>query len=194
MFEFSEVMRAHSDGEKMKSIARIVFGFLLLPAVASHADAGGTNKLCNGRQSDIVFAMIHENSNDSDARCELQRSRCYVTFQGWYTLRPGVCMEVAVGNRWESYLSIFVKDTADGQYRPEAFPVNDRFHKDRNEKYSGVVNVNVCMPVGPFRKQLPGALTPMLNPVVACESGEALHPINYVMRSEPDTHVVVTLN
>ena len=103
-------------------------------------------------------------------------------------------MEVAVGHGWESYLSIFVKDAADGRYRPEAFPVNDRFRRDRDEKNSGVVNINLCLPVGPFRKQVPGALAPMLNPAAACGPGEALHPINYVMRSEPDTHVTLTLN
>ena len=144
----------------MKSIARIASIVLLLSAVASHADAAGTNKLCNGRQTDVIFAMIHETSNDSDASCERQRSQCTVTLQGWYTLKPGVCMEVAVGDRWESFLSIFVKDAPDGRYRPEIFPVNDRFRRDRNEKNSGVVNVNVCIPVGPFKKQVPGALAP----------------------------------
>ncbi|CAN7761824.1 hypothetical protein LJR290_007123 [Variovorax sp. LjRoot290] len=178
----------------MKSIVHLAFGVLLLSAVAFHAGATGTNKLCNGRQTDIVFAVIHENSDDSGSRCELQGSRCYVTLQGWYTMRPGVCMDVDVGNQWESYLSIFVKDTAAGQYRPETFPVNDRFYKDRNEKNSGVVDVTACMPVGPFKKKLPGALAPMLNSAVACDPGEALHPVNYVMRGGPQTHVVVTLN
>lgn len=176
----------------MKSIVHPAFGVLLLSAVAFHAGATGTNKLCNGRQTDIVFAVIHENSDDS--RCELQGSYCSVTLQGWYTMRPGVCMDVDVGNQWESYLSIFVKDTAAGQYRPETFPVNDRFYRDRNEKSSGVVNVTACMPVGPFKKKLPGALAPMLNSAVACDPGEALHPVNYVMRGGPDTHVMVTLN
>jgi len=178
----------------MKSIVHLAIGVLLLSAVASHAGATGTNRLCNGRQTDIVFAAIHENSDDPDVRCELQRSRCSVTLQGWYTLKPGVCMDVDVGNRWESYLSIFVKDTAEGQFRPEAFPVNDRFYKDRNQKNSGVVNVTACMPVGPFKKKLPGALAPMLSSAVACDSGEALHPVNYVMRGGPDTHIMVTLN
>jgi hypothetical protein len=178
----------------MKSIVHLAFGVLLLSAVAFHAGATGTNKLCNGRQTDIVFAVIHENSDDADGRCELQRSRCDVTLQGWYTMKPGVCMDVDVGSRWESYLSIFVKDTAAGQYRPETFPVNDRFYKDRNEKSSGVVNVSACMPVGAFKKKLPGALAPMLNSAVACDPGEALHPVNYVMRGGPQTHVVVTLN
>ena len=178
----------------MKSIVHLALGVLLLSAVAFHAGATGTNKLCNGRQTDIVFAVIHENSDDSGSRCELQGSRCYVTLQGWYTMRPGVCMDVDVGNQWEAYLSIFVKDTAAGQYRPETFPVNDRFYKDRNEKNSGVVNVTTCMPVGSFKKKLPGALAPMLNSAVACDPGEALYPVNYVMRGGPQTHVVVTLN
>ena len=103
-------------------------------------------------------------------------------------------MDVEVGNQWESYLSIFVKDTAAGQYRSETFPVNDRFYKDRNEMNSGVVDVTACMPVGPFKKKLPGALAPMLNSAVACDPGEALHPVNYVMRGGPQTNVVVTLN
>ncbi|MDM0047621.1 hypothetical protein [Variovorax sp. J22R115] len=178
----------------MKSIVHLAFGILLLSAVALHAGATGTNKLCNGRQTDVVFAVIHEHSDDSDARCELQRSQCYVTLQGWYTMRPGACMNVDVGNRWESYLSIFVKDTADGQYRPETFPVHNRFYTDRNEMNSGVVNVTACMPVGPFEKKVPGTLAPVLNPVVACAPGEALHPVNYVMRGGPETHVMVTLN
>ncbi|MGJ7506569.1 hypothetical protein [Variovorax sp. GT1P44] len=109
-------------------------------------------------------------------------------------MKPGVCMDVDLGTRWESYLSIFVKDTPDGPYRPESFPVNDKFYKDRNEKNSGVVNVALCMPVGPFRRKLSGTLAPMLNPVVACDPGEALHPVNFVMRSGPETNVVVTLN
>ncbi|MGK6310186.1 hypothetical protein ACMGEZ_23525 [Variovorax sp. DT-64] len=81
-----------------------------------------------------------------------------------------------------------------GQYRPETLPVNDRFHNDRNEKNSGVANVTACMPVGSFNKKLPGALAPMLNSAVACGPGEALYPVNYVMRSGPSTHVVVTVN
>ena len=103
-------------------------------------------------------------------------------------------MDVDVGNQWESYLSIFVKDTAAGEYRPETFPVNDRFFKDRNEKNSGVANVTACMPIGSFKKKLPGALAPMLKSAAACDSGEALYPVNYVMRGGPHTHVVVTLN
>ena len=178
----------------MKSIVHLAVGVLLLSVAAFHAGAAGTNKLCNGRRTDIVFAVIHESSDDSEARCELQRSRCHVSLQGWYTLRPGVCMDVDVGTRWESYLSIFVKETAEGRFRPETFPVNDRFSKDRNEMSSGVVNVTTCMPVGPFKKKLPGALAPMLNSVVACDPGEALHPVNYVVRSGPETHVMVTLN
>ncbi len=178
----------------MKSILHLAFGVLLLSAAAFHAGATGTNKLCNGRQTDVVFAVIHESSGDSGSRCELQGSQCYVTLQGWYTMRPGACMDVDVGNRWESYLSIFVKDTADGPYRPETFPVNNRFHEDTKEMNSGVVNVTACMPVGPFKKKLPGALAPMLNSAVSCDPGEALHPINYVMRGGPQTHVVVTLN
>jgi hypothetical protein len=193
-FGFSEVIRAHSVRGTMKSIVHLAFGVVLLCAVASHAGATGTNKLCNGRQTDIVFAVIHESSEDSNARCEVQGSRCYVTLQGWYTMKPGVCMDVDVGNRWESYLSIFVKDTAGGRYRPETFPVNDRFSKDRNEKNSGVVDVTACMPVGPFKKKLPGALAPMLHSAAACDPGEALHPINYVMRGGPEMHVMVTLN
>ena len=178
----------------MKSIVHLALSALLLSAMALPAGAAGTNKLCNGRQTDIVFAVIHESSDDSDSRCELQGSRCYVTLQGWYTMKPGVCMDVDVGHQWESYLSIFVKDTAAGQYRPETFPVNDRFYKDRNEKNSGVVNGTACMPAGPFKKKLPGALAPMLNSAVACDRGETLHPVNYVMRGGPQTHVVVTLN
>ena len=178
----------------MKSIVHLAFGVLLLSAVACEAGATGTNKLCNGRQTDIVFGVIHENSSDSNSRCELQGSQCNVTLQGWYTMRPGACMDVDVGNRWESYLSIFVKDTAAGQYRPEAFPVNDRFYEDATEKSSGVVNVTACMPVGPFKKKVPGALAPMLNSAVACDPGEAPHPVNFVMRGGPQTHVVVTLN
>ncbi|MEJ8810541.1 hypothetical protein WKW77_05630 [Variovorax ureilyticus] len=178
----------------MRSISCSAFGVLLLSAVAFHAQASGTNKVCNGRKTDVVFAVIHEDSDDPDARCDLQGARCHVTLQGWYTLKPGVCTEVAVGSRWESLLSIFVKDAADGRYRPEAFPVNEKFDKDRSEKNSGVVNVNVCLPVGPFRRQLPGTLAPLVNPVAACGSGEAFHPINYVMRSGPDTHVVLTVN
>ena len=178
----------------MKSIVHLAFGVLLLSAVAFHAGATGTNKLCNGRQTDIVFAVIHENLDDSGSRCDVQGSRCSVTLQGWYTMKPGACMDVDVGNQWESYLSIFVKDTAAGQYRPETFPVNDRFYKDRNEKNSGVVNVTACMPAGPFKKKLPGALAPMLNSAVACDPGETPHPVNYVMRGGPQTNVVVTLN
>ena len=178
----------------MKSIVHLALGVLLLFAMAFHAGATGTNKLCNGRQTDIVFAVIHENSDDSGSRCELQGSRCSVTLQGWYTMSPGACMNVDVGNQWESYLSIFVKDTAAGPYRPETFPVNDRFYKDRNEKNSGVVNVTACMPVGPFKKKLPGALAPMLHSEVACGPGETLYPVNYAMRSGPQTKVVVTLN
>jgi hypothetical protein len=193
-FDFSKVIRADSEGEKMKSLVHLAFGALLLSVVAFHAGATGTNKLCNGRQTDIVFAVIHEGSDDPGSRCELHESTCYVTLQGWYTMRPGVCMNVDMGARWESYLSIFIKDTAAGQYRPEIFPVNDRFYKDRDEKNSGVVNVTVCMPVGPFKKKLPGALAPMLNPAVACDPGEALHPVNYVMRAGPETHVMVTVN
>lgn len=170
------------------------FGVLLSCAVAFHAHAAGTNKVCNARRTDIVFAVIHEDSDGPAAGCELQRSRCRVTLQGWYTLKPGVCTEVALGSRWESLLSIFVKDAADGRYRPEAFPVNDKFDKDTSEKTSGVANVNVCLPVGPFRRQLPGTLAPLLNPGVPCGAGEALHPLNYVMRSGPDTHVVLTVN
>ncbi|RZL87918.1 MAG: hypothetical protein EOP82_24745 [Variovorax sp.] len=177
----------------MKSIVHLAFGVLLLSAVAFHADATGTNQLCNGRQTDIVYAEISEDSDDSGSRCEIQGSRCHVTLQGWYTLKPGVCMDVHVGNRWEFYLSIFVKDTATGPYRPETFPVNDRFYKDRNEKNSGVVNVTACMPTEPFRKKLPGAIAPMLNSPAACGPGEAPYPVNYVIRGEPGTHVQVTL-
>jgi hypothetical protein len=189
----SKGIRADSVGEKMRSIVHFVLGVPVLFAMAFSAGATGTNKLCNGRETDIVFAVIHEDSNDSGSRCELQESRCHVTLQGWYTMKPGVCMDVDVGTRWESYLSIFVKETAAGQYRPEAFPVNERFHKDRNEKNSGVVNASACMPAGPFKKKLPGALAPMLNSAVACDSGETPHPVNYVMRGGPQTHVVVTL-
>jgi hypothetical protein len=178
----------------MKSIVHLAFGALLLWAVAFHAGAAGTNKLCNGRQTDIVFAELHENSDDSGSRCEPRESRCSVTLQGWYTMKPGVCMNVDMGSRWESYLSIFIKDSAAGQYRPEILPVNDRFYKDRSEKNSGVVDVAVCMPVGPFKKKLPGALAAVLNSAVACAPGEALHPVNYVMRAGPETHVMVTVN
>jgi hypothetical protein len=182
------------EWEKMKSIVHLALGVLLLSTVAFNAGATGTNKLCNGRQTDIVFAVVHENLDDSGPTCELQGSRCSVTLQGWYTMRPGACMDVDVGNQWESYLSIFVKDTAAEQYRPETFPVNDRFYKDRSEKNSGVVNVTACMPVGSFKKKLPGALAPKLNSAVACEPGEAQYPVNFVMRGGPQTHVVVTLN
>lgn len=103
-------------------------------------------------------------------------------------------MDVDVGRQWESYLSIFVKDTAAGQYRPETFPVNDRFYKDRDEKNSGVVDATACMPVGSFKKKRPGVLARMLNSAVACDPGEALYPVNFVMRGAPQTHVVVTLN
>lgn len=178
----------------MKSTVHLALGVLLLSTVAFKAGATGTNKLCNGRQTDIVFAVIHENLDDSGSRCDVEGSRCSVTLQGWYTMRPGACMNVDVGNQWESYLSIFVKDTAAGEYRPETFPVNDRFYKDMNEKNSGVVNVTACMPVESFKKRLPGALAPMLNSAVACGRGEALYPVNYVMRSGPQTNVVVTLN
>lgn len=181
------------EGQTMKTILHLAFGALLLTAVALDAGATGTNKLCNGRQTDIVFAFIHENSDDS-RRCELQESRCYVTLQGWYTMRPGVCMNVDVGNGWQTYLSIFVKDTAAGPYRPEIFPVNDKFYEDRDEKNSGVVNTSVCMPVGPFKKKLPGGLAPALNPTVPCAPGEALHSVNYIIRSGPETHVIITLN
>ncbi|HET7836572.1 MAG TPA: hypothetical protein VFL43_12205 [Variovorax sp.] len=170
----------------MKSIVHPAFGVLLL-SVALHAGAAGTNKLCNGRQTDVVLAVIHEH-------CELQPSQCHVALQGWYTMKPGACMEVDAGDRWESYLSIFVKDTADGRYRPESFPVNDRFYKYRDEKNSGVADVAVCMPVGPFTKKVPGTLAPLLKSEAACGAGEALHPVNLVMRSGPEIHVVVTLN
>lgn len=119
-----------------------------------------------------------------------------MTLQGWYTMGPGICMNVDMGTRWESYLSIFIKDTAAGQYRAEIFPVNDRFYEDRDEKNSGVANVTVCMPVGPFKKKLPGPLAPMLKAAVAvaCAPGEALHPVNYVMRAGPGTFVKLTVN
>ncbi|MDN8618866.1 hypothetical protein [Variovorax ginsengisoli] len=177
----------------MKKIVQPAFGVLLL-SVALHAGAAGTNKLCNGRLTDVVLAVIHEHSEQADASCELQPSQCQVTLQGWYTMGPGACVNVDVGDRWESYLSIFVKDTADGPYRPESFPVNDRFYRDRDEKNAGVVGVAVCMPVGPFRKKVPGTLAPLLKSATACGAGEALHPVNLVMRSGPETHVVVTLN
>ncbi|MBO9512970.1 MAG: hypothetical protein J7549_02545 [Variovorax sp.] len=177
----------------MKSLVQFAFGALLLSA-ASQADAAGTNKLCNGRPTDIVFAVIHEDSDAPGSRCELRGSSCQVMLQGWYTMKPGVCMDVDMGTGWESYLSIFIKDTASGPYRPETFQVNDRFYKDRDEKNSGVADVTVCLPVGPFKKKLPGALAAMLNPAGACGPGEALHPVNYVMRAGPETHVVVTVN
>ncbi|MDM0078843.1 hypothetical protein QTH90_30860 [Variovorax sp. J2P1-59] len=177
----------------MKSIVHLAFVALLL-VVAFHAGATGTNRLCNGRQTDVVFAVIHERSDDSASRCDLQGSRCYVSLQGWYTMKPGACMDVDVGNRWESYLSIFVKDAAAGQYRPEIFPVNDWFYKDSDVKNSGVVNVTACMPVGPFKKKQPGALALVLNSAVACDPGEALHPVNFVIRGGPETYVMVTLN
>lgn len=178
----------------MKSLVHSAFGALLLSAVAFHAGATGTNKLCNGRSTDIVIAVIHEEADDRRSRCELREARCRVKLQGWYTLKPAACMNVDLGTRWESYLSIFIKDKADGPYRAESFPVNDRFHKNSEEKNSGIVNVAVCMPVGAFKKELPGALAPLLNPAAACEPGEALHPVNYVMRAGPDTNVMVTVN
>jgi len=137
----------------MRPLVHLSFGALLLSSVALHAGAAGTNKLCNGRQTDIVFAVIHEDSTDSGSRCDPRESRCYVTLQGWYTMKPGVCMNVDTGTRWESYL-----------------------------------------PVGPFKKKQPGALAPLLNPAIACDPGEALHPVNFLMRAGPETHVVVTVN
>lgn len=178
----------------MNPIVHLAFGVALLSAAASHALAAGTNKLCNGRNTEIVFAVIHETSDRPDASCDLQPSGCSVALQGWYTLKPGVCTDVDLGNGWETYLSVFVKETAASPYRPEAFPVNESFYKDRNVKNSGVLNVATCMPVGAFKRKLPGRLAPLLNSAVPCAPGEALHPLNLVVRGAPDAEVVVTLN
>jgi hypothetical protein len=183
----------------IKTAARPYRGASLIALIclswSCRALAEGTNLVCNKGPDELVIATLVENSNEVSLRCEMQRVGCHVVAEGWFHLAPGKCQQVALGNRWETYLSIYAM-TASGKYEPRKYTVKEGYRPYRDGPIStGLQGLSLCAPQKEFKVRYEGIISNVLQTkTLSCVAGTIAIPINAVMHSDGNTRARVYFN
>lgn len=149
--------------------------------------------VCNQGSSRMAFAYwTEQGANPFSPECQLRRSGCVVRGRGWFSMDPGSCELVAVGDGWRAWFSVHQWAKSNGEWRLMPFRPGDLPSIEESGS-TGISNTFLCGTLGAgFDRTFQGNVQEAIQEV--CTSGLERVPVNMLAQTGRKTHFKVNLS